>query len=89
MAIETRIIRPATFELDRHDIKRAPIVSAARARVYPDTAHPNSRDFSFQAVPLPKLNRRGRAAGMFGTVQISEPLLLYRHDFREEPNRNG
>jgi hypothetical protein len=29
VAIKTRIIRLATFELDRHDIKRAPIVSAA------------------------------------------------------------
>ncbi len=42
MTIKTRIIALATCKLDRHDIKRAPIVSAAGARIYSDTMYRNS-----------------------------------------------
>jgi hypothetical protein len=41
VAIKTGIIRPAAFELDRHDIKRTAIVSAARARIHSDTMDRN------------------------------------------------
>ncbi len=50
VAIETGIIALATRELDRHDIKGAPIVSAAGARIYFDTMYRNSRNSDLQAV---------------------------------------
>jgi len=55
VAIKTRIIRPATFELDRHDIKRAAVVSTARARIHPDTVYPDFPNFGLQAVAFPHI----------------------------------
>jgi hypothetical protein len=43
VAIEARIIAPATGELDCDDINCAPIVGAAGVRIYSDTMYQNSR----------------------------------------------
>ena len=50
VTIKTGLIALATCELDRHDIKRAPIVSAAGVRIYFDTMYRNSGNSDLPAV---------------------------------------
>ncbi len=69
MAIKTGIIIPAACELDRDDIKRTPIVSAAGARIYSDTMYRNSRNYDLQAVVF---QRWIPASGFIGHIDWLE-----------------
>jgi hypothetical protein len=41
VTVEAGIIRPAAVEFDRDDVELAPVVRAARVRIYLDSSYPN------------------------------------------------